>query len=99
MNLEILVDILAIIVIAMKVVDALFKPLFLKLKIDFWWLLYVGIAVGALIGWGSGLNAFPAIKAYPWVGQLLTICLCGAGPSVLYDRLDKGDIARLPRNP
>ena len=98
MNIEVFAGLAMVIVVIQKLIEALVQPLFLKLKIDLWWLMYVSLVVGALFGWATALNAFPIFTPV-WVGRLLTALICGAGPTFIYDIIDKGSPARLPRTP
>jgi len=97
MIVEVLLTVLVISIVMMQLVEAIVKPLFLKLGIDVWWLFYVAFVFGTLVGWASSLNAFTwFVSPYAWVGQLLTALACGAGPSTIYNIIDKGQPARLP---
>jgi SNF family Na+-dependent transporter len=96
MKVEVFAALVMIAVVIEKLIAALVQPLFIKLKIDTWWLLYVSFVVGGLFGWATGLNAFPVFTS-AGIGQLLTALICGAGPTFLYDLIDNGQQARLPK--
>ncbi len=97
MVLEAWVTVLAISIFVLQFTNAVFKPLFLKLKWDVWWLVYIAFVVGFLVCFATGVNGFnwfpPGVG---WVGRVLTALVCGAGPSTIYDMIDKGQPARLP---
>lgn len=98
METAVLIQIGFLIVIVQKLIEALVQPAFLKLKIDTWWLLYVSLLFGGIVGFLTGLNAFPIFPA-PIVGRIFTALICGAGPTFLYDMIDRGSPARLPTKP
>lgn len=94
---EVLLMILAMSLAIEGLIEAIFKPLLLKLKIDTWWLFYVAFVIGALVGWFSKKNAFTGwFEEALWLGRLFTAAACGAGPSYLYKLIDNGQAARLP---
>jgi hypothetical protein len=97
MDTSVFLTLIVLSVIVEKLIAAIVQPVFLKLKWDTWWLLYVSFIVGGLLGWATGLNAFPTMFATAWVGRLITALACGAGPTFLYDMIDNGQNARLPK--
>ena len=98
MNLEVFVSLAMLMVVVLKLIEAIIQPLFVKLKLDTWWLLYVSLVLGFGVGWATGLNAFPVFGVgYEVVGRILTSLACGAGPTFLYDMIDNGQAVRLPR--
>lgn len=56
---------------------------------DMWWLVYVALATGAIIGWFADLNLFTTYIANPLAGRLLTAIFVGGGSSLLHDVFDK----------
>lgn len=98
MNAEVLATIVAMSLAVQGFVEIFFKPLLLKLKIDTWWLLYIAFPIGFLIGWFSQLNAFTIwFPNVVWLGRIFTALACGAGPSYLYNLMDKKvSVDRLP---
>lgn len=78
-------------------VEAAIKPIFVKFKLDTWWLFYVAGAIGLLVGWFGGFNAFTGwFEHTPWLGRVFTTAAMFAGPSFLYNMVDNGQAARLP---
>jgi len=96
MKLEVFAGLILLMVVIEKLIDAIVKPLFVRLKVDTWWLLYVSLVFGFAIGWATGLNAFPVVGSEV-VGKILTALVCGCGPTFIYDLIDNGQDARLPR--
>lgn len=60
------------------------------------WPQYVAITIGSVLGWFTGLNAFPVFAVGPGVGRVLTCLVIGLGPSFIFD-LVKGK-PTLPAN-
>ena len=88
MNVELLgVAVMASFVI-MKLIEAIVSPLWDRLGWDRFWLLYVGLAIGAGVGWFTGLNCFPVFAESPLLGRVLTTLVIGLGPSFIYDIVD-----------
>lgn len=52
---------------------------------DFWWLLYVALLTGALIGWFAEVNLFAAYLPNLFAGRVLTAVLIGGGSSLIHD--------------
>ncbi len=59
--------------------------------IDYWFLTYVALVTGAVIGWIAQVNLFP-VEALPnvMVGRILTAIVIGGGSSLIHDIFDKG---------
>ena len=57
-------------------------------ELDLWWLLYVALGTGAVIGWLSGIDAFPNMFADGVTGRILTAVLIGGGSSLIHDVFD-----------
>ena len=96
MDTQVFLTLVVLSVVLEKLIAAIIQPLFVRLKWDTWWLLYVSFLVGGLFGWATELNAFPTMFAVAWVGRVLTALACGAGPTFLFDLIDNGQAARLP---
>jgi hypothetical protein len=75
--------------VIMRLTEAIIKPLWLRLNLDAFWLLYATLAIGAALGWFTGLNGFPLFPVSPLLGRLLTCLVIGLGPSFIYDLVDK----------
>jgi hypothetical protein len=96
MDTQVFLALIVLSIIIEKLIAAIIQPIFVKFKWDTWYLLYVSFVVGGLLGWATGLNAFPTLFTVAWVGRLITSLACGAGPTFLYDLIDNGQAARLP---
>jgi len=88
MNIEILGVAVAAAWVLMKLVEAIISPLWDRFKLDRFWLLYVALAIGAPLGWFTGLDAFPVFAQAPVIGRVLTALVIGLGPSTIWDMLD-----------
>lgn len=76
-------------VVLEKLFEAVFGPLWKKFGWDAFYKLYAAMVIGSVVGFATGLNAFPMFTASPWIGRAITTLFIGAGPSVIYDLLDK----------
>lgn len=66
------------------IVDYLAAPVREKYPdLDLWWLVYVALVTGGLIGWFSTLNLFASIPNEA-VGRLLTCVVIGGGSNLIY---------------
>lgn len=69
-----------------RLVDALVKPIWEKLKLDKFWLLYVSLALGGTLTWFTKLNVLPIFSAELEVlGRVVTCLAGGLGPSFIFD--------------
>lgn len=71
--------------VVMKLVDAIVRPLWVRAKLDTFWLAYVALIIGGALGWFTGINALPVFGIAPLVGRVLTCLAIGLGPSFLHD--------------
>ena len=98
--LEVFAQLLILSIVTTKLIDWFIKPVFLKLKWDTWWLTYVSLVIGGLVGWATGLNAFPGfLPQWIWLGRVITAIAFGGGPTLLFDLTNNGKPARLPNPP
>lgn len=56
--------------------------------VDYWWLVYVALVTGFLIGWVAQVNVFTVYISNLLVGRILTALLIGTGSSLLHDLFD-----------
>ena len=61
---------------------------------DFWWLPYVALATGGLIGYLAGVNLFVPAGLEGLPGQILTAAAIGGGAGLLHNITDHADVAR-----
>lgn len=76
-------------VVANRLVEALIVPIFDKLKIDKFWLLYVAWVVAGAIVALSGVNIFGSYIPDQTAGQFLTIIVAGGGSNLIADLFAK----------
>lgn len=70
------------------IVDALANPIRKKYpNLDMWWLFYVSLATGFVIGWFSGVNIFDGYID-GLLGQIMTALCVGGGASLIHDIFD-----------
>lgn len=61
------------------------KPLEINLPtVNRWWLIYVALVTGALLGWTTGVNIFGALPIPVLVGRILTALVIGGGSQLLH---------------
>jgi hypothetical protein len=63
-----------------------------KPDLNMWWLVYVALGSGAVLGWFSELNVFAEYMPDVTVARVLTSILVGGGSSLIYDIFDKPDV-------
>ena len=61
-----------------------------------WWLIYVSLVVGAVLGWFFEVNVFAMLAIPAIVGRIVTALLIGGGTQVLHKVVNK---ARAPVYP
>jgi hypothetical protein len=72
------------------IIDYLVAPIREKKPdFDLWFLVYVALATGGLIGWLSEANVFVDYMPDPFVGRVLTSILVGGGSSLIHDVFGK----------
>ncbi|MHB9032483.1 MAG: hypothetical protein ACYC6L_05495 [Anaerolineae bacterium] len=91
--------IVALSALLMGMFEAILKPSFVKFRIDTFWLFYVSLVLGTPIGWATRLNMIPLFAGdIAWIGRAITAVLCGLGPKILYDIIEKGNTYRMPES-
>lgn len=84
--MELLAIAMFLAVVGNRLTEALIVPIFDRLKIDKFWLLYVSWVVSGAIVAVSGVNLFPvSIMPDPIAGRILTIIIAGGGSNFLAD--------------
>jgi len=84
MDLEALAAMVVAALIITAVVEAIIKPIWERLKLDKFWILYVILISGSALGWFTELNGFPIFKEEV-IGRVLSSLAIGLGPSFIYD--------------
>jgi len=71
-------------------VDYLVEPIRKKFpSLDMWWLVYVALVTGGVIGWLSQANVFAPYIPDLLTGRILTALLVGGGSSLIHNIFDK----------
>lgn len=89
MDIEILTVALMVSLALTKIFEVLFAMFWPLLGWDPKWKVIPAFVLGTALGLATGLNAFPMFEV-AWVGSLVTSCVMGAGPGLIYDLLDRG---------
>ena len=71
--------------VANRLTEALIVPIFDRLKLDKFWLLYIAWVVAAVLVAFTGANLFAAYIPTPILGQILTAIVAGGGANFLAD--------------
>ncbi|MBM3187681.1 MAG: hypothetical protein FJZ90_03055 [Chloroflexi bacterium] len=88
MDIEQLGAAIAAAFVVYKLVEAVIEPIWTRYLLDRFWLLYIALAIGAPLGWYTGINALPVFGVSPVVGRILTCLVIGLGPSFIHDLTD-----------
>jgi len=88
MDIEQLGAAIAAAFVVYKLVEAVIEPIWTRYLLDRFWLLYIALAIGAPLGWYTGINALPVFGVAPVVGRVLTCLVIGLGPSFIHDLTD-----------
>ena len=86
---EILAAAILLSTIANRLVEGLVTPLFKKLKLDGFYLLYVAWVVSAVVVFLGRVNLLGEYIADPLTGQILTALVCGGGANLIHDLFDR----------
>ena len=86
---QVLGIVIGFMVLANRLVAALITPLFEKLDIDRFWLMYVSWLFAGVMVWLSGANLFAALIPNALIGQVLTAIVAGGGGNLLHDLTDQ----------
>jgi hypothetical protein len=71
--------------VANRLVTGLVTPLFDKMKLDHFYLIYVAWAIGGILVWVTHVNIFEGMAPDPLTGQILTAIVAGGGANMLHD--------------
>lgn len=75
-------------VINKALVDYIVAPIRQKFpEADLWWIVYVALVTGGLIGWVSGINILGDMLP-DVAGRILTAVFIGGGSSLIHDVFD-----------
>jgi len=89
MDIELLGAAVVAAFVVMRLVESIVKPIWERVGLDPFWLVYVAMAIGAGLAWFTAINAFPIFSPVnPLVGRILTCLVIGLGPSFIFDLLD-----------
>ncbi len=72
-------------VVTERIIEALIRPLFVRLKIDTFYLIYVGLVGGGILGWLSTLNVFADFLPDALAGRILTAIVIGGGSNLVHN--------------
>jgi hypothetical protein len=86
---QVLGIVIGMMVLANRLVAALVTPLFDKLNIDKFWLMYASWLISGVFVWLSGVNLFAALIPNALIGQILTAIVAGGGGNLLHDLADQ----------
>ncbi len=75
--------------VANRLVAGLVNPLWEKLNLDKFYLMYVAWVVGGVLVWVTHVNIFADFVPDPLTGQILTALVSGGGANILHDLFDK----------
>ena len=69
-----------------EIVDYIFRPIRRRWSdTDFWWILYVGLVTGLIIGWVAQVNLFGAYVEDETLGRVLSAITIGGGSSLVHE--------------
>jgi len=71
--------------VANRLVAGLVTPIWEKLNLDKFWLMYVAWAVGGGLVWITHVNVFADFVPDPLTGQILTALVSGGGANIIHD--------------
>ena len=85
MSGEAVVAVLFLALVCEIVVTHLLQPVRQRFEevVDFWWVSYVYLVIGAILGMLSGLNMFPALFPDALTGRIVTAVVIGGGPTLV----------------
>ena len=63
-------------------------------EVDLWWLPYVALVSGGVIGYLANINLFIPAQLVGLAGRLLTAAVIGGGSSLLHNITDHADVRR-----
>lgn len=87
---QVLEIVIGFMILANRLVAALVTPLFEKLDLDKFYIMYISWLIAGVFVWLSGANLFAALIPSPIIGQILTAIVAGGGGNLLHDITDQG---------
>lgn len=90
---SILEIVVGLMVLANRLVEAVFTPIFDRHGLDKVWLMYIAWIVSGIFVWFSEVNLFTGIISSDVVGQIVTAIVAGGGANLLHDLTDKSSLA------
>jgi hypothetical protein len=88
-NPEILAIVIGFMVLANRLVAALITPIFDKLNVDKFWLMYVAWILSGVLVFLADVNLFEAFIPNELIGKILTAVTAGGGANLLHDLTDQ----------
>lgn len=72
-------------------IDALTRPITEKYpNLDMWWLFYVALITGSLLGWFSEVNLVAEYIPNVLLGRILSSLLIGGGSTLIHEVFNEG---------
>ncbi len=86
---NVLAIVTGLMILANRLVEAIFTPIFDRYELDKVWLMYIAWIVSGIFVWFSGVNLFTGIIPSDVVGKIVTAVVAGGGANLLHDLTDK----------
>jgi hypothetical protein len=86
---EVLAVVIGFMVLANRLVEALFTPIFDKYNVDKFWLMYVSWVLSGVLVFLANVNLFEFVIPSVIIGKILTAVVAGGGANLLHDLVDQ----------